>query len=286
MTKPPEPAVKIWQPRGLEGLELERLDFAPSFDQHVYHTAFEINVLLRGESRVQYRKDFWTGKVTEDTPLVFVQGVDEVSRVMATTPTLVRMRTMRITPELMQGLLASLQDRGVPTVAFPHLCSPDSAVNRQLSRLAIHAVDLFETPVGRLESESALLDLLKALMRHLAERVPVGPVARREHRAVTLIKAYLRDCLAADTSLDDLAALTRLSKFHLLEVFRRDVGVSPHVYQTHLRIHEAKRQLAAGFPIAAVAFAVGFADQSHLNRQFRRYLHGVTPGQYRRDSLG
>lgn len=280
----PEPAVRIWRPLAIDGLELERLDFVPSFDQQVYHTAYEINVLLRGASRVRYRKDAWAGTVTEGSPLVFVQGVDEVSRVTATMPTLVRMRTLRISPALMQGLLASWQDRGTPAVAFPRLLSDDMAINRLLARLATRVVDGFEAPVGRLEGESALLELLKAVVDHLAERAPMGPLPRREHRAVTLIKAYLRDCSAADTSLDDLAALTHLNKFHLLEVFRRDVGVSPHVYQTHLRLHEAKRLLAAGVPIADVALAVGFADQSHLTRQFTRHLHGVTPGRFRRDS--
>ena len=280
-----EPAVRIWRPREVDGLEIERLDYVPSFDQQVYHTAYEINVLLRGASRVRYRKDSWAGTVTEEAPLVFVQGVDEVSRVVATTPTPVRMRTLRISPALMQGLLAAWQDRGTPAVAFPHLLSTDMAINRRLARLAIRVAGLFEAPVGRLEGESALLDLLKTTVEHLAERAPAGPAVRREHPAVTLIKTYLRDCSATDTSLDDLATLTHLNKFHLLEVFRRDVGVSPHVYQTHLRLHEAKRLLAAGIPIAEVALAVGFADQSHLNRHFRRHLHGVTPGRYRRDSL-
>jgi len=278
-------AVRIWQPKGFDGLEIERLDFVPSFDQHVYHTTYEINVLLRGASRVRYRTDAWAGTVAEGAPLVFVQGAGEVSRVTATTPTLVRMRTLRLSPALMERLIAPWQGRGTPAIAFPHLLSADRAINHLLARLAIRVSDLFEEPVGRLEAESALLDLLKATVDHLGERAAAAPVARREHRAVALIKAYLRDCSAADTTLDDLAALAHLNKFHLLEVFRRDVGVSPHVYQAHLRLHEARRLLAAGVPIADAALAAGFADQSHLTRQFRRHLHGVTPGRYRRDSL-
>ena len=142
----------------------------------------------------------------------------------------------------------------------------------------------FDELAGRLARETALLDLTAAAVRHLAERAPPPRGARREHQAVALAKIRLRDRLAQDVTLDDLAALTRLNKFHLLEVFRRDVGVSPHVYLTHLRIHEAKRLLAKGRPIAEVAYTVGFADQSHLNRQFKRLVSGVTPGRYQRDS--
>ena len=277
MDTPPEPSVKIWQPRSFVGLELERLDFVPSFDQRVYHTAVEINVLLRGEARVRYRADRWAGKVGEGAPLVFVQDMDEVSTVTATTPTPVRMRTLRLSPDLLRGLLASRPGHDAPGVAFPHLLTPDPAVNRHLARLALRVFDRFEAPGGRLERESALLDLLQATIRCLAERAPAGhrDHARHEHRAVALAKAYLRDRFADDTSLDDLAALAHLSKFHLLEVFRREVGISPHVFQTHLRLHEAKRLLAIGRPIAEVAGDVGFADQSHLNRQFKRHAHGA-----------
>lgn len=94
--------VRVWQPTGFGGLELERLGRVPSFDQHVYHTTFELNMVLRGESRVRYRRDYWNGRVSGSEPLVFVQGVDEVSRVVATTPTLVTMRNLRLTPDLMR----------------------------------------------------------------------------------------------------------------------------------------------------------------------------------------
>jgi len=103
MDTPPKPSVKIWQPRNFVGLELEWLDFVPSFDQRVYHTAIEINVLLRGAARVQYRADRCAGRVSDGAPLVFVQDMDEVYTVAATTSTTVRMRTLRLGPDLLQG---------------------------------------------------------------------------------------------------------------------------------------------------------------------------------------
>jgi AraC-like DNA-binding protein len=47
-----------------------------------------------------------------------------------------------------------------------------------------------------------------------------------------------------------------------------------------VRLKHAKNLLAAGQPIAEVALATGFTDQSHLTRWFTR-LWGFTPGQYR-----
>ncbi|MEW6734220.1 MAG: helix-turn-helix domain-containing protein, partial [Acidobacteriota bacterium] len=66
---------------------------------------------------------------------------------------------------------------------------------------------------------------------------------------------------------------------YLIRAFRNEVGIPPYVYLTQVRIEKAKKLLAKGAPIAEVAVAVGFADQSHLNRFFKRII-GITPGRY------
>jgi AraC-like DNA-binding protein len=80
-------------------------------------------------------------------------------------------------------------------------------------------------------------------------------------------------------SLQELADLVNLNPFYLSRVFRKQVGVPPHVYHTHLRVAEAKRLLAAGVRLSQVAHATGFYDQSHFGQHFKR-LVGVPPGAY------
>ena len=53
----------------------------------------------------------------------------------------------------------------------------------------------------------------------------------------------------------------------------------PHRFQLAQRVRLARRLLERGVPIAAVAAATGFADQSHLHRHFKRGLD-LTPGEY------
>jgi AraC-like DNA-binding protein len=67
--------------------------------------------------------------------------------------------------------------------------------------------------------------------------------------------------------------------FHLCRVFRKETGLSPHSYQTLVRVHLAKTLLAAGVAISQVAVDAGFYDQAHLTRYFKR-IYGVTPGRY------
>ncbi|NJM07352.1 helix-turn-helix domain-containing protein, partial [Candidatus Gracilibacteria bacterium] len=47
-----------------------------------------------------------------------------------------------------------------------------------------------------------------------------------------------------------------------------------------LRIRHAQQLIAAGLPLAEVAYAVGYSSQSHFTTRFRRII-GVTPGRYR-----
>jgi len=86
-----------------------------------------------------------------------------------------------------------------------------------------------------------------------------------------------------DLSLNTIAGAAHLSPFHLARLFKQTLGVSPHQYLIQVRVNSARSLLAAGSgerSLAEVASAVGFADQSHLTRHFKR-ITGVTPRQFR-----
>ena len=80
--------------------------------------------------------------------------------------------------------------------------------------------------------------------------------------------------------LAELADVAKLSRFELARRFRAQTGMTPHAFQTNLRIARARTLIAAGDTLADVAAACGFADQAHLTRTFRRTV-GVTPGAVR-----
>jgi AraC family transcriptional regulator len=88
---------------------------------------------------------------------------------------------------------------------------------------------------------------------------------------------------ARELSLTDIAGAVHLSSFHLARLFKQSLGVSPHQYLIQLRVNSARWLLSAGSgerSLAEVASAVGFADQSHLARHFKR-VTGLTPRQFR-----
>ena len=70
----------------------------------------------------------------------------------------------------------------------------------------------------------------------------------------------------------------RVSVFHFARQFRGAVGETPHRYVIRLRVERAKDLLRDG-RLSPAQVAVGFADQSHLRRHFKR-LTGLTPRQF------
>ncbi|MGU7811866.1 helix-turn-helix domain-containing protein [Burkholderia sp. AW49-1] len=84
---------------------------------------------------------------------------------------------------------------------------------------------------------------------------------------------------AQPLNLDTLAAVAGLSVSRFTARFRGEVGVSPHRYLCLVRVRRAQDLLRAGLAPSVVATEVGFFDQSHLCRHFRRVL-GITPRDY------
>jgi AraC-like DNA-binding protein len=101
---------------------------------------------------------------------------------------------------------------------------------------------------------------------------------------------FRRLCLARDRLCDeleeapDLRALARLaglSPHHLLRVFRRAFGETPHEYVTRVRLDRAKAALRKGKSVTDACFDVGFSSLGSFSRLFARHV-GVAPSAYQR----
>lgn len=135
-----------------------------------------------------------------------------------------------------------------------------------------------------LAAQSKLAWAFEAVIQRHGREV-AGPKAIRASDAAAARKiAAIRDRLSADLrcppTLRELAAGVELSPFHMLRVFREATGFPPHAWLVLERVCAARHLLAAGVSPAQAAGAVGFADQAHLTRWFKR-VTGVTPAAFR-----
>jgi AraC family transcriptional regulator len=154
-------------------------------------------------------------------------------------------------------------------------------------RAAMLAVDAELTAGGAggpLAAESLANVLAVHLLRHvLAPRRPErgrdGALPRGRLRAVV---EYIEEHLDGGPTLEQMAAVARLSAYHFARQFKAATGLPPHQYVIARRVERAKQLLQTGgdFSLAEVAARAGFADQSQFCQHFKR-LVGVTPGQFR-----
>ncbi|MGI5244163.1 helix-turn-helix domain-containing protein [Dactylosporangium sp. CA-139066] len=133
-------------------------------------------------------------------------------------------------------------------------------------------------------AQSRLVWAFEAIIQRHGALPDAAGALRASDPAAARKVAEIRDRLLADLrcapSLRELAAGVELSPFHMLRVFREATGFPPHAWLVLERVCSARQLLAAGRSPADVAGAVGFADQAHLTRWFKR-VTGVTPAAFR-----
>jgi AraC-like DNA-binding protein len=161
--------------------------------------------------------------------------------------------------------------------ALPYFAEP-VAVNPSLAGL-YHRCYAAVMSGNALARESLLLRLLAAWFDRHGERSTMARPHPRARPQVQRVRDFLHSFPERNVSLRQLAEIAALSPYHLLRVFSADLGMPPHRYLTQLRVWRATRLLAEGRSISDTALAVGFADQSHLTRHFKRHT-GITPGRY------
>lgn len=89
--------------------------------------------------------------------------------------------------------------------------------------------------------------------------------------AMQRVQTFLQHNLAERFTLSDLANAACMSRFHFARMFRLSFGVSPMEYVMRERVEYAKTLLARREQsVASIAATLGFCDQSHFTRSFRR----------------
>ena len=150
----------------------------------------------------------------------------------------------------------------------------DARLRRSLD--ALH--QLLRHPDDALEAETRLAFVAERLREHLT-----GHAEGRQPFSTNELAERFRDLLGAHAfetmTLAAAGELLGASAAHLVRCFTRTFGIPPHAYVIGKRIDAARLRLLEGEPIAGVAVSLGFFDQSHLTRHFKRHV-GTTPGRY------
>lgn len=263
--------VKFWHDTTLSNLELLHATYVThTFAPHT-HEGYVIGVIEQGAEQFAYRR---SRHIAPAGSIVFINP-GEMHTGSSAAEAGWTYRTLYPSIELVQRAVSDLVGRqhDIPFFAEPVVHDPEMMA--EISR--VHRT--LEEQTSALERESRLLWTLGRLLVRYADDHPRPRPLTKEHLSVQRVRSYLDEHYAENISLEQLAAIAYLSPFHLLRTFRNHVGLPPHTYQLQVRIMHARQMLRMGLACIDTAFAVGFADQSHFTKHFKRIV-GVPPGLY------
>ncbi len=163
------------------------------------------------------------------------------------------------------------------SMPFTHRFGAPVVQNAGLARslVRVHRSLIAERETPSAASETELIDVVRRAVT-LAQH---QGVPRESPAAVVRVRALLHQASSDGIRLSTLSRVAGMSAYHLVRLFRREIGLPPHAYYEQLRIARSKELLHDQRRLSDVACLVGYSDQSHFTRQFGSAA-GVSPGKY------
>jgi AraC-like DNA-binding protein len=265
----PQERLAFFRPASLSGTEVMAA-YDSSRRWHVFHERYAFCVCRKAAAGVRYRGQ--DEQVYDGSVVVREPGETHCNTFIAKPA---EFKVLFVEPSIIADAARELGQLGgfhFPPIAIKN----DPCLFRVLYRLCAS----IEAKRGGLEQQSLFAATLVEFARH-TERKPEVPEVKNGKLAVARAMAFLRQWFDLPVTLDELALVSGLSRFRLVHAFTKETGLSPHAYQVHVRVERARALLQRGIAPAVVAATMGFADQSHFTRHFKRIMH-VTPTQYTR----
>jgi AraC-like DNA-binding protein len=230
------------------------------------HDTYTLALTTRGVQSFHYR-----GELRHSLPgEVVILHPDEMHDGQAGTDSPFAYRAICINPVEIQNIL---QGASLPFLAGGVTRNP------VFVQIAHQLLAEFERPLEKLEQQDLIFSFAKALQLSTNNSVQH---TQANYQAIKRVREYIDDMMTIDAampieiSLDELAAISKYSKWQLTRDFRSLYGTTPYRYVTLKRLQKAKVLIECGLPLVQVAINCGFADQSHLTRHFKTCF-GTTP---------
>lgn len=178
-----------------------------------------------------------------------------------------------------------------PTSCFVFEVLPDALRKLKLMTTLLDEPSVSQSGMGgvlavKLNHELRARDCVTPLAVEALFYELIAHATRQQERQTTArlewlnqVKGLLHDAYRSSLCLSDIADAVDVHPSHLCKAFRRHFGKTPGEYVRNLRIMYALHLLKSEMPLAEIAVASGFCDQSHFSRAFKREI-GISPGRY------
>jgi AraC-like DNA-binding protein len=230
-----------------------------SFKKH-FHTDYSIGLITQGVHKLKIEKE----------ELITTSGVIKIIN-----PYQLHIADGNISWEYINFMPSKLE---IATLAR-EICDDEVAgeiifQNRiEDSRANGYFLRLFKSVGNTLEYEENLIIFLSYLLKNYSSKK-----IKTKHPPANIKRAleYIHESFLEDISLESIAKVSNLSKYHFLKLFSKEMGLTPYQYIIDLRLSYGVKLIKENFPLSQVALEAGFSDQSHFIKTFKKY-NGYTP---------
>jgi AraC-like DNA-binding protein len=259
---PPREWVRAWKPE-VPGISEV---FHARFIEHAYprHTHEDWTVFIVDDGGIRYDLDAHARGV--GTSLVTVLPPHVVHDGRPATQNGFRKRVLYVGTEVLGTHLIG------PAADEPDIRDP--VLLRAIRRLH----PLLERRDDALEAETVMALVGEGIRQHLGE-TPSTARAEGERPIAVALRELLDARMFDRFTLAEAGRLVGATTPGLVRAFSRTFGIAPHRYVVARRVEAARKLLLDGAPIAQTAADVGFYDQAHFTRHFRKHV-GTTPGRF------
>ncbi|MBM6384284.1 MAG: AraC family transcriptional regulator [Paenibacillus sp.] len=123
-------------------------------------------------------------------------------------------------------------------------------------------------------------DLVTEFITHMEKRSEV-----RSPDTISAVKAYVREHISGDLTLDHVAEQVYISPKYLSKIFKEETGMAYSEYVTNQRMERARELIAQQeFTIEQVASTVGYRTSAYFIKKFKE-IHGCTPKNFMRSLM-
>jgi len=148
--------------------------------------------------------------------------------------------------------------------------------NRKLSQLFLNLNSATKEWQDELMAENILEELVVNLISSYSNcAIRTKEISYSRAKLAQSIE-FMRANFDESLTLESLASISGLSKYHFLRKFKEEFNMTPHAYLLQIRIQNAKNMLKQNRALSDIAFSCGFSDQSHFTRVFNK-IYGMSP---------
>ncbi|WP_028315060.1 AraC family transcriptional regulator [Desulfatibacillum aliphaticivorans] len=242
------------------------------FSRHV-HDGFSIGIVLEGK------------RVIDQKGASVVIGPKDVFLINPGEPHACKSEdgkhtyfTICVEPEALKSFASQISEKAQETPYFSCLAAKDGELNSLIREF----MTLVQKSGSTMEKEASLISILSTAILRYGNDPPELRRISPHVQAVNRTREYIKTHYAENLTLKELAGVACLSPFYFQRLFLENAGISPHDFLIQYRIKKARKMLEQGSSLADAALDVGFADQSHFTRAFKR-VTGISPGRYIRN---